>query len=480
MAPYDRRVRRLAIPLLLLIAALGAGWRAVELDEDPPAAEVTTTARVTTPLLSARRIPGYLQAPIADGALRSALERLVVGASPPDSCLVVREGGRTIIESKADAPLVPASNHKLLTGVAALELLGAETRLRTTVVAAAPPANGVVEGPLWIVGGADPLLATPEFADRYGHPVPYTNVNDLVERIAAAGITEIRGEIIGDDSRLDRERVVATWPTRFVAQGQIGSIGALTLNRGFIAFSRNPEVTTGNQPAPDPAQHVAAVVRTLLTARGVRVTGPARSGVAPAQRVEVAAVESPPMSDVVGAMLVTSDNNAAEVLTKEMGRALRNEPTTTGGVAAIRQALERRGLPLDGVSFVDGSGLDPVDKATCRIVAEILTREGRTSPIGRLLPVAGQTGTLRTRFVGTPAAGKVAAKTGRLLNVNSLSGYATTADGRTLTFAYIANTAPDREIGEAPVNAQNQLAAQLVAYPQAPSLDQLAPRPATP
>jgi D-alanyl-D-alanine carboxypeptidase/D-alanyl-D-alanine-endopeptidase (penicillin-binding protein 4) len=481
---YDAKVRLVGLSLLLAVSALAAGWRANDLSAPSNEAAVAATPApkpVTTPLLSVRRAPVFLQAPVADAALVSGLDKRVSAPSPTDTCVVVREGGRVIYTKNERKSVTPASNHKLLTAVAALDVLGTETRLRTSVVTDAARSGGVVNGSLWLVGGGDPLLSTKayvdRFAERYGYRPQFTDIGALAARIAAAGVTEVRGDVIGDDKRYDRERAVPSWPTRFVAQGQVGPIGALAVNDGFTSFPRDPEVTTQNVSAADPAQHAASMLIQELRALNVRVTGVARAGAAPAASTEITNIDSPTMREIVAELLTLSDNNTAEALTKEMGLKARNEPTTAAGVATIREALQRRQLPLDGVSFADGSGLDPNDKLTCEIVMDILTSVGPMSDVGGNLPIAGTTGTLHDRYTAAPLVGKLRAKTGRLLNASSMSGYVTTTTNRTLTFAYITNVAADATLGDRGINAQNELASLLVSYPQAPSLDQLSPKP---
>ncbi|MEO5841515.1 MAG: D-alanyl-D-alanine carboxypeptidase/D-alanyl-D-alanine-endopeptidase [Acidimicrobiales bacterium] len=476
-------MRLVGLSLLLAISALAAGWRANDLSAASTEAAVVTVAGkpVTTPLLSVRRAPVFLQSPLADSALVSGLDKRVTTTSPADTCVVVREGSRVIYTKNERKSVTPASNHKLLTAVAALDVLGTDTRLRTSVVSDAARNGGVVSGSLWLVGGGDPLLSTTayidRFAERYGHRPQFTDIGELAKRIAAAGVTEVRGDVIGDDRRYDKVRTVPSWPTRFVAQGQVGPISALAVNDGFTSFPRDPEVTTQNVLAPDPAQHAASMLIQELKALNVRVTGVARAGAAPAAATEVTNIDSPTMRQIVAELLTLSDNNTAEALTKEMGLKARNEPTTAAGVATIREALQRRQLPLDGVSFADGSGLDPNDKLTCQLIIDILTMVGPTSDIGANLPIAGTTGTLHDRYTAAPLVGKLRAKTGRLLNVSSMSGYVTTTAERTLTFSYITNVASDVTLGERGINAQNELASLLVSYPQAPSLDQLSPKP---
>src|SRR5688500_14394009 len=99
MAPtYDAIVRVAGLSLLLAVSAILAGWRAndVSAPATEPAAVTATAKPVTTPLLSVRRAPLFLQAPVADGALVSGLDKRVTAASPADTCVVVREGGRVV------------------------------------------------------------------------------------------------------------------------------------------------------------------------------------------------------------------------------------------------------------------------------------------------------------------------------------------------------------------------------------------------
>ncbi len=81
---------------------------------------------------------------------------------PPSPCLAVADAGVPVYGRQVGVPEVPAANLKLLTAFAVLTLAGADRHAFTTrVVAGAPPVNGVIDGPLWLVGGGDPLLGTP-------------------------------------------------------------------------------------------------------------------------------------------------------------------------------------------------------------------------------------------------------------------------------------------------------------------------------
>ena len=134
-------------------------------------------------------------------------------------------------------------------------------------------------------------------------------------------------------------------------------------------------------------------------------------------------------------------------------------------------------MPLDNVSIVDGSGLDRSNRLTCTLLTAVLDRLGAASDIAKALPVAGKTGTLAERFVGSVATGRLRAKTGSLRNSRALAGFADAGSAtqqHTLTFAYIANQTNLNT--EANLKVQDQLGAGLVSYPQGPSLEQLQPQ----
>jgi D-alanyl-D-alanine carboxypeptidase/D-alanyl-D-alanine-endopeptidase (penicillin-binding protein 4) len=100
--------------------------------------------------------------------------------------------------------------------------------------------------------------------------------------------------------------------------------------------------------------------------------------------------------------------------------------------------LTRLGLPMAGVRMLDGSGLAPGDRVTCRLLAAILNGSPSRTTVERALPIAARSGTLYKRFLATPVAGRLRAKTGSIRYVAALAGF---ADGpnRTLTFAYVQN-----------------------------------------
>ena len=102
-------------------------------------------------------------------------------------------------------------------------------------------------------------------------------------------------------------------------------------------------------------------------------------------------------------------------------------------MAEMKSFLAEAGIDAGGYNLMDGSGLSRLDLVTPSTVIKLL-RYMYDSPVREkwisILPVAGQDGTLSSRFGATPAAGRVYAKTGTLSHVSALSGYLQRPDGR--------------------------------------------------
>lgn len=458
-------LRRWLVPLLLAVGAISTGVAAARAGQLPTEPAEADRAAPAAAVLSVRRVPDFLAHTVAQDRLRAGLDAAL--APYPSSCASVRRGDTTPYDKRADLSLAPASNLKLLTATAALARLGPDATFTTEA--------RFVNGTLWLVGGGDPLLNTADFVDWVRKPVPdradlahpvRTALEDLADRIKAAGVTAVPAGIMGDDSHFDDQRYVPSWKPGYITDFEVGPLSALDVNDGFATFT--PRVV----PAPSPAKHAADTMAALLVARGVAVAGGTGAGAAPAAP-PVATVTSPPLSAIVGEMLKESDNQTAELVLKELGRRSGGAGSTAAGVAAVRAALADAGLPAAEYSAVDGSGLDRSDRATCRLLVATLEATGRKGPIFDGLPVAGRDGTLTKRFPGIADRTRIHAKTGTIDNVTSLSGFVDEPAGPPLVFSLIVNGLPLREsIGRA---VQDQVAAALVAYPDAPTAAQLAP-----
>ena len=470
-------VRRLAVPLLLIVIAVGCAVGAFLADQGGETAEAAVDIEApVTPILSVRRIPDFATEDIADRRLTDSLTT-IVDRAPADTCLVVDAGGRPIIAQDAMQGLIPASNEKLLVTAAALAELGPRQRFTTTVMAGGPPSGqGVINGDVWLVGGGDPVLATRDYAGTSDkEDEAHTSLEDLADAVVDAGVTRIDGRVLGDESRYDTARFVSDWPSRFVDQNQTGPLSALSVNDGFSSFPTvadpgAPESRSANPPALA-AQHLVQ----LLERRGVQVTGAAGAGTAPANAANVAEIQSAPLRDIAAQLLTWSDNQTAELVIKEVGFSYAGRGSTDGGAAAVEEILAAEGFDTAGTDQVDGSGLSSTNQATCGLLHTVLADAGPRSALIQGLAVAGETGTLAASFNGTPAEGRLRAKTGSLNEARGLSGVVDVPDGDDLTFSLLVNQVPFIDAQGDQVRFDVGLA--MAAYPQRPNLDQVGPRP---
>ena len=142
-------VKKMTVPLVLLVISALAWFNASSLDsqsgqEFVPAVSENRSSLVT-PLLSARRVPVFLQAPIADKELRNEVESLVAQL-PGLSCINLLEDGRVIFEQLSNEPVIPASTQKLLTAVALLENFGPEYKFSTKAISETQTVKGTLKG----------------------------------------------------------------------------------------------------------------------------------------------------------------------------------------------------------------------------------------------------------------------------------------------------------------------------------------------
>ena len=376
-------------------------------------------------------------------------------------CLVVQDSGATAYARAADLALAPASTQKLLVAVAALQRLGPDYRFQTTVVAPASPGSDGAVDSLWLVGGGDPLLATPEYgAYLAARPrtagTPVTPMAALVEQLAVAGVRTVRNGVHGDDSRYDGPRWLPGWKPIYRDEADISPLSALTVNGGLDHWDPSETISA------DPTTLAAAQLAKLLASHGASVT-PGQAQARPANGVVLARVASAPLSDVVASMLRSSDNLAAELIVKEMDKKAGGTGTTAGGLAIVADTVQRLGIPVAGLHMGDGSGLDPGDRAACSSLLAALNLGDKPgfAALASGLAVAGQSGTLVNRFRGTPLAGHLAAKTGSIDCAVSMVGRLDLK--RPLHFALIVNGPCDYNTA---IAYEDRVAMALATYPE--------------
>ncbi|MBI4500419.1 MAG: D-alanyl-D-alanine carboxypeptidase/D-alanyl-D-alanine-endopeptidase [Gemmatimonadetes bacterium] len=209
---------------------------------------------------------------------------------------------------------------------------------------------------------------------------------------------------------------------------------------------------------PDPNLYFAHALRSSLARKGISVAGPTLSTTDSLRYREareapaLVSRQSRPLSDFIFPILNSSQNWFAEMLLKIIGRERGAAGSWSEGLQVERRFLiDSVGVDSSAFALVDASGLAKNNLVTTRTLAQILgytrSRAGGDAFV-RALPRAGQLGSLRQRFVGTPVEGHVVAKTGSVSRVNALSGYLERPKGGPLVFSIIVNnhTAPSRAV----------------------------------
>jgi D-alanyl-D-alanine carboxypeptidase/D-alanyl-D-alanine-endopeptidase (penicillin-binding protein 4) len=206
--------------------------------------------------------------------------------------------------------------------------------------------------------------------------------------------------------------------------------------RGQIPAKAAPFARTAS--VDNPTQFFANAFRGALVAAGVQVDKGAldMDYVLPTPDLTsartLAVRRSPPLAQLAVSMMKVSQNQYAELLLKALG-----------GRQVARERLAAMGIDEASYVMADGSGLSRYNYVTDETLVKLLRRfqqrPADAAAFATTLPIAGRDGTLAGRMAGTPAEGKVRAKTGTEDNLRAISGYVEDADGELLVFSIIAN-----------------------------------------
>lgn len=432
------------------------------------------------------------------------------------------ETGKVLLEENAGKLLRPASNMKLYTVAAALDRLSPDYRFVTSVFAPVrPDAAGILHGDLTIYGRGDPSIAARfsggdyfkglnELASRIAAAGVKRVEGDLVgdetyftgpqygsgwawEDLQWWYGAEISALTLNDNAldlsikpglAVGAPAVITTGPpdplltiVNRVTTGPRGSRQDLVLHRGLNADTLE---VSGSIPLDDrgysagigvshPALLFVYLLRASLVQRGVTVTGKSRAVRAlasagqtvapnPTGLIELASLQSPPLSVVAAQTLKPSQNLYTELILRTLGKVAPVPTTGTtpirtseeAGLEVVKAFLKESGVNATNLALSDGSGLSRSDMVTAEATIQLLTymsRHRHAAAFRDALPIAGVDGTLRSRMRGTVAENNVRAKTGTLSSAASLSGYLTTAAGEPLVFSIMVNNfSPDMDV----------------------------------
>ncbi|MBI4429890.1 MAG: D-alanyl-D-alanine carboxypeptidase/D-alanyl-D-alanine-endopeptidase [Ignavibacteriales bacterium] len=395
------------------------------------------------------------------------------------------ETGEVVYERDSKMLMRPASNMKLLTSSAALQILGKDFMFKTSVCIDSLVIEGVLYGNIYLKGFGNPDLKTQD-------------LDTLSRRIKSLGINTITGDVVGDVSYFDDEYWGNGWmwddepypdemfisplsvndncvrvrvePGFFAGDSTRVTIDPQTNYVLLVNFARTAtdtvlqplkitrlfkeraniivvdgQILSGSPPREEqisvwkPELYAAELFKESLQRAGILVQGRSRINVADSVARETA-FHLRPMDSMVVNLNKFSDNLAAENTLKTIAAVKRGTPgTARNGVHEVNAFLTQFGIDTTAYLMVDGSGVSHYNLLTTEMIVQLLAGMYHRYDLFPLffdsLPIAGVDGTLRGRMKASAAEGNVRAKTGTISGVSSLSGYVRTRDGEMFAFS---------------------------------------------
>lgn len=342
---------------------------------------------------------GLYAAPIDDFKANPA-----VNASSTSVMIIDLRTGKTVAALNESSPLLPASIMKSLTIASLMQLTEPEDRYITEVYLEGPVRNGVLQGNLLIVGSGDPTVNS-----RY-EPKSAEFVNEIVQALKKKGITEISGEIAVEQGVFSGPSQPDSW-----ASGDKGSYYGTGVH-GFN-FEDN---RVGKASVKSPASIFLNRLQAALTKAGIAVGNREEL---PNGRKLLLRHQSGPIFEIMRSCMMRSDNMFAETLLRTYALRRGKEGSTEAGAREEADFWRKKGMPMEGVKIVDGSGLSRQNRLTASFLANVLKDMAGDVDYASYFPLAGQEGTLRGFLKDSELDAYIAMKTGSMNGVQCYAGY---------------------------------------------------------
>lgn len=362
----------------------------------------------------AELIPARGQAEVDLGSLRSTLKEL--SANPALGSFGVQildsSTGEEVYSYDAQIPLRPASATKILTSAAAIKALGPDDRIRTDIV------RGPMEGSVVIRAAGDVWL------DR-------ADLVRAAEAIQASGMKVT--QVLIDTSVWSGPEFLAGWDESDIDAGFVAPMQPAMIHGGRLGEVESGDVPRSHTPA-------FAVAQALGEELGLSTIGVTELGEEPAETLYT--IESPRLSERLRAMMQHSDNVMAEAIGREVAIKRGKGSDAQAATEAVLEVLNELGIDTATTKLEDTCGLSINNRIPAEVLAEIMDTAAQTQtlrPLLDVLPVAGGSGTLASRFIGAPGRGVVRAKTGTLTGTSAVTGVVTGQSGHVYSFGMISN-----------------------------------------
>ncbi len=407
--------------------------------------------------------------------------------------------GRIIEEFNGEHLIRPASNLKLVTSAAFLDLLGPDYTFETTLFATGSAIENRWEGDLYIRGTGDPSINGEAYDD------PLFLFRQWAEVFDSLGIDTIEGDIIAHDGFFDDVPYPRGWEwddlsyyyapeisalsfnfnvvdLEVIADGEPGTVPSITwfpFETTYVEFINEQRVTPANtsydesyrrelgrnkiylrstlprgmvetEPlsVPNPSLYFIDTFRKFLGREGITHRGNLRTMAEPVSWQEGSFTKlhehrSKPLYTMIQWMNRESDNLYTEMLLKVVAAEKFKVPGSTElGLEAVKDFMQNHGFDTTAVTLRDASGMAPATLLKTSDLNRFLVEIQSESYFDRFynsLSVGGQNGTLSFRFGGGNLNGNFHGKSGFLSGVRSISGYLTTREGNRLIVTIATN-----------------------------------------
>jgi D-alanyl-D-alanine carboxypeptidase/D-alanyl-D-alanine-endopeptidase (penicillin-binding protein 4) len=322
--------------------------------------------------------------------------------------------GEVLFDRASETPARAASIMKLFTAAAALETLGPDYRITTRVYV-----DKLDPSIIYLVGAGDVTLSRAGVTQASVYK-DAPRLSQLVNQISRKLGTQTFSQIVLDSSAYGTPagEYQSVWDQRGLTEGYMSYVSALQVDG-----DRNNPGAKDSPRSKDPVQRAGVWFKEALGQSALEAT--VVKGLAPANAIEVASVQSAPLSTWIDYMLVVSDNSLAEAMARLVSLDVGLDGSFASLTDAFKRALRGTGLDLAGISVQDGSGLSRNNLLAPEQVNELLkliaSGYADFELIQSGMPVSGTPGSLSARFVD--ATGDVTAKTGWIRSGYTLAGF---------------------------------------------------------
>lgn len=388
-------------------------------------------------------------------------------------------GGAPVLSHYADSAVSPGSAMKLVTTLIALEELGPVFRWKTQILSKGTVKKEVLNGELFLRGGADPNLTWEKFGlmlrslrnqgirkiagdivldrsyfqparaaqdgapfdatpDAYYNVIPdalmvHSNITTFqmestAREIKVQMLPPMSGLHLHNKLTLDNRDCAAweaQWQTpQFKQTAQHGL--DITLSGSFPRLCK----TTAYLNLMDRNVYIEHLLRALWNEMGGTWNGSVKDGTTPPDATVLVERQSETLADTIKLINKQSDNGMSRLLYLTLGAeaadAKNYAETAQAAQARVLAWFAKHQISSAGLVLENGSGLSRIERISAAQLASLLQIGGRSdwfAEFASSLPIVALDGSMRKRLKGSSAQGRARIKTGTLKNVAAVAGY---------------------------------------------------------